>query len=333
MNYLSRHVALHSSGRRVQLAQALQVALNKIEGYENSFVVSLDASENAPTSFIARSSAKLPKVGETSYRSSLLDLCLKEDFELIIPTLDSDLVPLVLNREALRDIGTKLAISSEEAIQISLDKLRLSNHLKEVQILSADTISAKSTEELEPLRFPAFIKPRYGSMSKGARRLNSPVDITKSELSKDFIVQELLTGPEFTVSTYVNRQGKCIVEVPRERIEVRGGEVSKARTVRFDAVEKLARETVESLPGAFGPLNVQIMFTDQGEPCVVEVNARFGGGDPLAWAAGADIPTWLFRETLLGEGVTRFEDWEEGVLMTRFDQAVFKSNRKGIFVG
>ncbi len=87
--------------------------------------------------------------------------------------------------------------------------------------------------------------------------------------------------------------------VPRRRLEVRGGEVSKAVTARLDDVEGLAREIGRCLPAAFGALNVQLFREEaSGTLAVIEVNARFGGGYPLADAAGAIFPRWLVEEAI-----------------------------------
>jgi len=69
-------------------------------------------------------------------------------------------------------------------------------------------------------------------------------------------------------------------------------------------------------------LNVQI-FQDAktGELNVIEINARFGGGFPLSWAAGSLMPLWLVQE-LAGETPTASLDWRDQQLMLRYDAAV-----------
>ena len=97
----------------------------------------------------------------------------------------------------------------------------------------------------------------------------------------------------------VLRDGRCVCSVPRRRLAVRAGEVEKGVTVRDQALERLARRIAEALPGAYGVLNVQI-FVDPvaGEPRVIEINARYGGGFPLAFQAGARFPAWTIEEIL-----------------------------------
>ena len=58
---------------------------------------------------------------------------------------------------------------------------------------------------------------------------------------------------------------------------------------------------------------------------VIEINARFGGGFPLANRAGAKFPLWML-ESLLGRSSTASCKWEDNLLMLRYDSAVFISS-------
>ena len=86
----------------------------------------------------------------------------------------------------------------------------------------------------------------------------------------------------------------------------------------------LAMRAAESLPGARGAMNIQI-FHDAAteEMAIIELNPRFGGGFPLAWQAGARYAQWLVEEQL-GLPSTISDQWEDGLVMLRFDDAVFR---------
>jgi carbamoyl-phosphate synthase large subunit len=57
-------------------------------------------------------------------------------------------------------------------------------------------------------------------------------------------------------------------------------------------------------------------------PKVFEINARFGGGFPLAHAAGAPFTRWLIAEAA-GLSEAPHDEWQEGTTMLRYDEAVF----------
>jgi len=55
---------------------------------------------------------------------------------------------------------------------------------------------------------------------------------------------------------------------------------------------------------------------------VFEINARFGGGYPLAHRAGAKFTKWLLEE-VIGAPCTAKDSWDEGLLLLRYDSEVF----------
>ena len=54
----------------------------------------------------------------------------------------------------------------------------------------------------------------------------------------------------------------------------------------------------------------------------IEINPRFGGGYPLSYLAGANYPKWLIKEYLFNEYIPVFGDWEDNLLMLRYDAEV-----------
>ena len=61
----------------------------------------------------------------------------------------------------------------------------------------------------------------------------------------------------------------------------------------------------------------------------IEINPRFGGGFPLSYEAGANYPSWLIKEYILGENVEYFDKWDENLLMLRYDNEVLVRDYEG----
>ena len=105
--------------------------------------------------------------------------------------------------------------------------------------------------------------------------------------------------------------------------EVRAGEVSKGVTVKDHRIIAIGKRVVEELPGARGPFAVQGFLTKEGSFLLTEINARFGGGHPLAIRAGADFPQWTIAMASSKPISIPPDEWKSGLVMLRYDEAVF----------
>jgi carbamoyl-phosphate synthase large subunit len=150
---------------------------------------------------------------------------------------------------------------------------------------------------------------------------HSEAELDRGE-PEPMIVQELLEGEEWTVNLFVSQSGHLRAIVPHRRVSIRAGEVEKGMTQRHPLLEELGRRMIAGLPGARGALCFQAMVGVDGAAKVFEVNARFGGGYPLADRAGASFTRWLIEERC-GLPSTAGNDWTDGLTMLRFDDAIF----------
>lgn len=263
----------------------------------------------------------VPHSEDPAFIPAIAELCAALNVTHVVPTIDTELPIYSARRELLAQAGITVWVSSPEAIDIARDK-RLTN-----QFLAGQGLPRPEQVELEAaragvLRFPVIAKPARGSSSVGLIRATDVVDLRSLDTKLDYIVEETLPGVEYTVDCLVNSSGVCVAAVPRRRLEVRAGEVSKGWIHRNEAVERVARAVATALPGAFGVLNVQVFHDrETGRTAVIEINARFGGGFPLTFAAGADFPGWMLRH-LSGEDLPA-PGFEDDLVMLRYDQGVY----------
>jgi carbamoyl-phosphate synthase large subunit len=256
----------------------------------------------------------------------MLELSLRENISLIVPTIDSELEPLSLHRQIFAENDVCISVSDTETVQICGDKVLThdwlcANGFPTVRQGLPDEILAASRSWSLPL----IAKPRWGSASKGVRVIETWDELRSyAAIRKDLIIQETATGNEHTINVFVNRGGKCICAVPHHRLETRGGEVSKAVTVKHAGLMKLARDIAELLPGARGMLNIQGFLSDLGDIKIIEINARAGGGYPLAHHAGARFTHWILEELFCGRSLDYVDDWKDDLAMLRYDQAIMR---------
>lgn len=312
------NILILSAGRRVSLTQSFLEAVKELN--LPSKVLTADLCPHlAPACHIAPS-RKLPHVLSDDYPQALLNLCQHDDVALVIPTIDPELKVLARLRDDFAIRGISLIVSSLDLVERSSDK-RLTPDL-----FNAIGLSTPQHYHDAPPCFPLFVKPIFGSMSIGAQRIETPEHLSQLGLTPDTHVfmeaLDLNVWEEVTVDAYYDCGETLKGLVPRHRLEVRGGEISKGWTDK--ALLPLLKPALDKLQGARGVLCVQA-FVHRSSHAILasEINARFGGGYPLSHKAGANFSAWLLREYLLGQPLDYNEDWTDRLLMLRFDSQVW----------
>lgn len=319
-------VLISSAGRRVELLHGFRRALASL-GLDGR-VIATDASWYSSAFHEADEAFLVPRLDDPDYVPALLELCEKQHVDLVVPTIDTEMAAWVAGRDRFAAIGTTVALSGAGVVDIAADKQLthdwlVANDFPTVDQASPDAVLADPAA----WDFPLVAKPRFGSAGIGVGIVRDPAElavaVSRPELG-EMVVQTLAPGREHTIDVLADRHGRCVCAVPRRRIEVRSGEVSKGVTVRSPQLQELAARICQALPGAFGTITIQVFVGDApGELAVIEINARYGGGFPLALEAGADFPRWQLEE-LLGLSSTAASDgWRDGLVMLRYDAAVF----------
>lgn len=150
------------------------------------------------------------------------------------------------------------------------------------------------------------------------------------EYYPESVIQEFIDGVEYTVDACTDFDGHPVCAVPRQRLEVRAGEVSKARTSAHPEIIRQCLRVVEDLAGCRGMMTLQCFLTADGRTVFIEFDPRFGGGVPLSIRAGAHIPRRTL-ELLQGRRPSlpasrEFDQWQHGLYMLCYKEAAFVSD-------
>ena len=288
-----------------------------------------DASWLAPAMHHIDHPVIVPRIAEPGYLRFMVDMVKRERIDLIVPTIDTELVKLAEAKAQFQALGCTVLVSEPNVIRICQDKLLTYRSLASGGIPTPQTWTLREALKLKNKPIPGFIKPRYGSAGMGTARVNRLDELRiKGRKVHHPIVQTLARGIEHTLDVYCSlTDGAVRCVVPRRRLEVKGGEVSKAQVVKDRKLMALGKRVVEHLGDCVGVVTVQMMRPERGPTKVIEINPRFGGGAPLSIAAGADFPKWILTELLGRKPTIRLDGFKANLQMLRYDQSVFRDSR------
>jgi carbamoyl-phosphate synthase large subunit len=314
------NILLTSVGRRVSLMEAFRRALKDL-GVEGK-VYGADRSSMAPGFQVADEGFLVPAVAGPDYVEALLEVCRRRRIALLIPLIDWELAAIAEARDRFAAVGTRAVVSGRRVIETCRDKRKTFEFLKGCGL---ETPNLYSYEDALAQPFPLFIKPRFGSSAKDVHHLADREALEfYHRRGVESVIQDYVQGKEFTVDVYAGFDGVPRIAVPRQRLEVRGGEVAKARTVRHEGVIRSSLRLVEALGECAGVVTIQCFVGVKDDIKFIEINPRFGGGVPLSIRAGADFPRWLIGEHQGKKPAIDGGGWEEDLVMLRYDAEVFR---------
>ncbi|WP_276482111.1 ATP-grasp domain-containing protein [Paraflavitalea pollutisoli] len=313
------NILITSAGQRVSLVKAFKKELSAT--YPGSKVYTTDmCPELSAACHVSDRYFRVQRVTDPGYIDELMALCLREKIRMIVPTIDTELVVLAQHRDLFEQEGIHLIVSSSDLIDKCRDKRKINTFFEQ------HGIAVPAMIDRHQPTFPLFIKPYNGSLSVDTYVVHSETELRPEQVGNErLLFMEYLNKQdhdEYTVDMYYDRNGdvKCIV--PRKRILIRAGEINKGITSK-NGLLKYLREKLAHIEGARGCLTAQFfLHKESGRITAIEINGRFGGGYPLSYHAGANYPRWLIEEYFNGNTITYREDWEDQLLMLRYDDEV-----------
>lgn len=309
-------------GRRVSLLESFRRAANGLR--LSVSLLGTDTTQLSPALQLCDKGILVKPIKHAGYIRQLLSIVKRENVRLLVPTVDLDLRLLAKNKARFEAVGCAVLVSDPNVIDICQDKRKTYRFLTRNGFDTPATMSVRTALENKKLRWPCFLKPWDGYASRGnAVVANRKELLFYSKRVPNVICQEYVRGAEYTCDAYVDAalQVRCVV--PRRRIEVRAGEVSKGRVVKDENIMQEASRLVETLGAGPGVITLQLFLTPDGRRRFIEINPRFGGGVPLSVKAGADFPKWILQQLVGKRPRIRLDGFTEGLTMLRYDSEVW----------
>ena len=313
------NILILSAGTRNKIVQYFKQAVG-----DEGQVVATDASILAPAIYDADKYYIVPPISDPSYIDKILEICKAERINGVLSLIDPELSLLADNVERFEKIGTTVIGSSYELCEMALDKMKMCEWLKEHGYNCAQSWMDKE-EFYEAVKkgkvsYPVFVKPYRGSASVSISKVfdKDTIDLLFMH-EKDLMIQEFLDGEEIGADVYIDIiSGEVVSIFTKKKLKMRAGETDKAVSfkddVLFDLIKKFVNES-----GYRGQIDIDIFKID-GKYYISEVNPRFGGGYPHAYACGVDHMS-LILENLRGNAVkSKIGNYKEGIYMMKYNE-------------
>lgn len=320
-----KNILITSAGKRVVLVQIFQQTLKDL-GLEAKVYTTDMKPMMAPACIVSDEGIKVSPCTAEGYVDEIVQICQSRNVGVIIPTIDPELMILAKNRQRFLEIGVEIVLSDEEFIKACRDKRQTQLYLKDIGIEVP-----KAIDKYHPT-FPMFVKPYDGSLSRDIHVVRNQKELTQDMLENPkFMFMEYLDKKdykEYSVDMYFGKDHCVKGIVPRERIEVRAGEINKGKTHKNEIVDFL-RDKMGCLHGVRGCICFQLFYRESDHQIKgSEINPRFGGGFPLTYHAKANYAAYIIREYLQQETVDYSDAWLDNTLMLRYDNDIIIYNAK-----
>jgi len=309
-------------GRRVSLLESFRRAAGQLK-LKASFL-GADASELSSALQLCDKRFLVKPTTHIGYIRQLLSIIKNHNVKLLVPTVDLDLKLLAQNKSKFAKLGCCVLVSSPEVVDICQDKRKTYRFLLKNGFDTPATMSVRTAMSMSRPSWPFFLKPWDGYAGRGNAIVKNRKELQfYGKKIPNAICQEYVDGTEHTCDVYVDFDMKVRCVVPRKRIEVRAGEVSKGQVVKDLHIMSEASRLVETLGAGPGVITIQLFVTGNKEVKFIEINPRFGGGVPLSIKAGANFPKWILQELLGKKTRIPSDGFKDKLIMLRYDGEVW----------
>ncbi len=282
---------------------------------QHATVVAADPNPLAPAQYAADHRYPVPRIDDPRYVPALQELCERHGVRAVVPLTDLDLEVLAHARVAGR---LPALVPDPEIARATFDKYEAHLLLERLGLPSPPTVLPG-----EPVTsFPVMVKPRQGS---GARSIHRADDRVATEFFVDYVkeqtmIQRFMDGPEFSIDTLSDEQGRCLNAIPRTMIESRGGESIKGTVIADDDLIALGAGVAQAL-GVRGPCTIQVFRDREIGLGITDVNTRFGGAFPAPMYAalpGCTYPELIVRMARGEQIEPHVGQFRPGITFTRY---------------
>lgn len=306
----------------------------KDNGERHIRVIGIDMHYDATLACLYDAIYAVPAANDSSYIDCLLDICVKEKVDVVLPFMSAELIPLLDHIEDFKALGVKVAVGDRHSIEITTNKYKFYAFLKECGLKVPKFALVRKAADLRPAceavgypQFPVCVKATELSGSRGIRLIDpskSRFDIlfgqkpnsfftTFEELQStlnerpempEMMAMEYLPGEEGSVDL-IAENGNILYMAYRESNVNLASIPQEATLSNNEEAYQIARDVVRSL-GLTGSADLDFKYDRDGHPVLMEINPRIAATMQIFKEGGLNLP-YLRIKQLLGEELPKVE--------------------------
>lgn len=292
-------------------------------------VYSCDVQQHTAGKLLAHHYFTVPLGSDPNFAEALLSQCLAHGIQAILPITTRELEPLSKAKDLFEGHGIHLIVSNLTELNIVNDKGKLYSYLNAQYIAIPEFGVARTFDEYTSVKKAIkknnttfIIKPCNANGSRGFRIINNTINkhdllfnhkpdttyITEEELdqilSQDFppiLISEYLPGDEYTVDCLVHHGDPQLI-IPRRRDKMNAGISVAGEIVNNSEVIAYCTAILKTLK-LHGPIGIQVKYSTENRPLLVEINPRIQGTTVALMGAGINIPLLSLKNTLTSKNI------------------------------
>lgn len=292
--------------------------------------VGTDIKEDVIGKYLCDKFYQIPRPSARGYLMQLLFICKKENVDVLLPQNTAELLVLAEHKKDFENIGTKVAVSDRQSIEIANNKYKLMKIANEIGIPTPEFYLVDTFDDL--LEYakrlgwhekPVVVKPPVSNGMRGLRIIDESIDLKgmfysekptgvylkmdnlKEILGSSFpslIVMEYLPKEEYTVDVL---KAETLTVIPRKRDSIKSGITFNGTVEKNEEIIKYSKK----LSGEVGlryAHGFQFKLDKNNTPKLLESNPRIQGTMVLATFAEANVIYGAVKYAL-GERVPEFD--------------------------
>ena len=296
-------------------------------------LVGTDIKDGVIGKYLMNSFHVVPKPNEREFIDKFLEICKREDIDVILPQVTNELEVFSRNKSRFEKIGVKVGVSNHDGLRIANNKFLLTRLAERIACSVPKFTLVKSLDEFEDVlpslgypEKPVAIKPPVSRGMRGLRIIEENKDkfdlwinekptgvyLTKKEFENIFedkefpelMVMEYLPGEEYTVDALA-MNGKPFVIIPRKRLQIRSGITFQGITEEHEKIIKYSNTLIKELKLSYA-FGFQFKLDENDEPKLLECNPRIQGTMVMATFANTNI-IYSAVKLLLNEELPSFK--------------------------